>query len=266
MSNKMLLEMPFFNSTSPLTPAQLESFNRFGWVSVPRFFDVATTSEIIQWTDEVTAMPEVPGRNMIYREPSLIDSENRIIQRIENFCPNHVGFDTLCRSGRLVEAVSQVLGGEACLFKDKINLKMAGGAGFEPHQDQQAGWSRYAPLFVTALICIDSATTENGCLEMATLPRLNELIAPEWQPITPEEMSGFELFPVPTEPGDVLLFDSYAPHASKPNMTKSQRRLLYLTYNLRSDGDHRLEYFHDKRMSFPPDIERDPAKTYKFRV
>jgi ectoine hydroxylase-related dioxygenase (phytanoyl-CoA dioxygenase family) len=71
---------------------------------------------------------------------------------------------------------------------------------------------------------------------------------------------------VPTEPGDVLFFDSYAPHASKANMTDHPRRILYLTYNATVEGDHRARYFAEKRESFPPDVERRAGIEYKFRV
>ena len=76
----------------------------------------------------------------------------------------------------------------------------------------------------------------------------------------------FALIPVPCEPGDVILFDSYAPHASKPNHTDSARRVLYLTYNAAMHGDHRMRYFAEKRAIFPPDIERKPGTQYRFRV
>lgn len=254
-------------AASPLlSPRHLESFARLGWVALPGFCDGRQVRDLLAWTNALTAQPEQPGRAMLYREPSVTDPTTKVIQRIENFCPFHKGFDALVRSGALIQAVGEVMGGPVCLFKDKINFKMPGGAGFAPHQDQQAGWSRYAPLFVTALVCLDRATLENGCLEMATIPRLHSLIAPEWRPMSDEEMAGIEFVPVPTEPGDVLLFDSYAPHLSKPNLTASSRRILYLTYNLLSDGDHRDAYFSDKRKSFPPDIEREPGKTYTFRV
>jgi ectoine hydroxylase-related dioxygenase (phytanoyl-CoA dioxygenase family) len=203
---------------------------------------------------------------MVYRESSLIEAGTRVIQRIENFCPYHGEFDKLVRAGRLFSAVEQLFGAPACLFKEKINFKMPGGAGFEPHQDQQAGWSRYASLFVTALVTIDRATIENGCLEMADAPRFSGLIGEEWRPLSAGEMESFKLVSVPTEPGDVLFFDSFAPHASKPNLTNAPRRILYLTYNLASEGDHRARYFADKRESFPPDIERQPGVEYKFRV
>ena len=249
-----------------LDAAALDGFARHGWAAAPGFFSAAEAAQIARWTDEVTAMPERSGAQMLYREPSLLDRHARVIQRIEDFCPHHAGFDALVRGGRLQRAVEQLLGAPAILFKDKINFKEPGGAGFEAHQDQQAGWSTYAPIFVTALVTIDPATIENGCLEMATSPREAGLIGREWTPLTDRDMAGFALEPVPTLPGDVLFFDSYAPHASKPNLTGQQRRILYLTYNRASDGDQRARYYADKRASFPPDIDRLPGAEYRFRV
>ena len=63
-----------------------------------------------------------------------------------------------------------------------------------------------------------------------------------------------------------MFFDSYVPHASKPNLTRTNRRVLYLTYNRAVDGDQRERYFADKRAAFPPDIERIPGIEYRFRV
>ncbi len=237
--------------SGPLDPRQMAEYRRMGWVVARGFFPPAEAQAIAAWTDELTARPEVPGEHMVYREDSLTEAGRRVIQRIENFCPYHPGFDGLVREGRLARAIDQLLGGEACLFKEKINFKEAGGAGFEPHQDQQAGWSTYADLFVTALVGIDRATMENGCLEMANVTRLPGMIGPEWRPLSAAEMAGFDLVPTPTEPGDVIFFDSYVPHASKPNLTKDARRILYLTYNRLDDGDHRQRYFSEKRANFP---------------
>jgi len=250
----------------PLTSEQIGIYGRSGWLLARSFFEPGEVATISQWTNDLAAWPEVPGKQMVYRESSLIETGTRVIQRIENFCPYHAEFDRLVRAGRLLTAVEQLFGAPACLFKEKINFKMPGGAGFEPHQDQQAGWSRYASLFVTALVTIDRATVENGCLEMADTPRFSGLIGEEWRPLSADEMASFRLVSVPTEPGDVLFFDSFAPHASKANLTNAPRRILYLTYNLASEGDQRARYFADKRENFPPDIERQPGVEYKFRV
>jgi 2-aminoethylphosphonate dioxygenase len=64
----------------------------------------------------------------------------------------------------------------------------------------------------------------------------------------------------------VIFFDSFVPHASKPNLTQAPRRVLYLTYNLARDGDCRARYFADKYAAFPPDIDRETDKVYVFRV
>ena len=254
------------NSRGELGSAALASYASRGWAVVAAFFSTEETAQLVRFTEEACELPEIAGAQMIYREPSLLDSNARIVQRIENFCPYHMGFDGLIRGGRLQAAVEKLLGVPAVLLKDKINFKMPGGSGFEPHQDQQAGWSSYAPLFVTALVSIDATSVENGCLEISSSPRQSRLIGREWEPLTAQEMTGLELLPVPTRQGDVVFFDSYVPHASRPNLTRDPRRVLYVTYNRASDGDHRVSYYADKRASFPPDIERLPDVEYRFRV
>lgn len=237
MSHSRKFALPALDG--PLAAADIAHYASMGWLAARGLFTAEEASAIGRWTDELVAAPEVPGRHWLYRETSGLRDGEQVIQRVENFCPFHDSFDRLVRRGRLMEAAAQLMRGPVVLFKEKINFKMPGGAGFEPHQDQQAGWSVYAPLFITALVCIDRATVENGCLRMANAPRFAGLIGDEWKPLTPEQMAGFTLIDVPTEPGDVLFFDSYVPHASEPNLTTEARRILYITYNLASDGDHR---------------------------
>ena len=248
-----------------LTQEQLAHYASKAWVAVPGFFSPAQTAQMSAWVEEIERRPERPGVEMVYHEPKLDDPSVRLVQRIENFCEFHAEFAALMQ-GRLKSAIEALMGEPAVLFKDKINFKMAGGAGFEAHQDQQAGWSVYAPLFVTALVSVDAATLANGCLEIADAPRAGGLIGEEWKPLTRAQMAGYPTIPVPCAPGDVLFFDSYVPHASKANETDRARRILYLTYNAASYGDHRAQYFADKRANFPPDIERKPGTNYRFRV
>jgi 2-aminoethylphosphonate dioxygenase len=242
---------------------ELASFERDGFLLTRDFLDPGLLAYVQRWTDEIAAAPEVPGRHMVYYEDSLIVPGERIVQRIENFCPFNPGFDDLLRRGAVLDWASALLAGEAVLFKDKINFKLRGGGGFKPHQDQQAGWSKYAPLFLTAMLCIDDATVENGCLEIAAGRHKEGLIGDEWKPLEPEELG---LESVPTQAGDAIFFDSFVPHGSGPNKTEDPRRILYVTYALAKYGDHRERYFADKRRDFPPDIEREPGRVYTFRV
>jgi ectoine hydroxylase-related dioxygenase (phytanoyl-CoA dioxygenase family) len=236
---------------------------RDGYLVVRNFVSPHQLAELLQWTAQLEGAPEVSGRHWVYREDSMTTPGRRVVQRIENFCPYHPGFDRFIRDGALVRWTGALMGAPVVLFKDKINFKMPGGAGFKAHQDQQAGWTVYAPLFVTAMVTLDAATLENGCLEVSAGRHREGLIGEQWKPL---EEQGLNLQAVPTGPGDVIFFDSFVPHASKPNLTDSPRRILYITYNLASDGDHRMHYFADKHASFPPDIDRDREKTYVFRV
>src|SRR2546430_9366147 len=215
-----------------------KAFERDGFVVVSGLFDEQEIARISTWTDELERQPEVPGRSMKYYEPSLLSPDERVLQRIENFCPFHDGFAGLCDGDKLRGLVSRLLGEPAVLFKDKINFKLPGGDGFKPHQDQQAGWSAYADLFVTAMVSVDSTTAENGCLELCAGHHTRGLIGEEWKPLTDDDMRRLGVRAVPTQTGDAVFFDSYTPHASAPNLTAERRRGVLNTYKPPSARAH----------------------------
>ncbi|HMF04120.1 MAG TPA: phytanoyl-CoA dioxygenase family protein, partial [Acidimicrobiia bacterium] len=84
--------------------------------------------------------------------------------RTENVSACHPGVAALV-DGALRETATEALGEPATAFKDKINYKHPGGAGFRPHQDRLAypGVDRV----VSVLVAIDECTTESGCLWLA---------------------------------------------------------------------------------------------------
>jgi hypothetical protein len=249
-----------------LSAAQLADYRRDGFLVCRGLFGPDEVAELRRATDEIQGWPERPGVWMVYGEQSLREAGRRLVNRIENFYPHHPGFKRLFDGDKLLGLASDLLGEPAVLFKDKINFKLPGGGGFEPHQDQQAGWSVYAPLFVTALVAIDDATTANGCLELAAGHHTRGLIGREWAPLADQDLRGVEFTSCPTAPGDAVFFDSFVPHRSGPNLSDEPRRVLYVTYNRLADGDQRVRYYADKRKSYPPDVERDPAKQYVYRV
>jgi hypothetical protein len=248
----------------PLSPAQVETFHRQRFVVVPGLADAATMARVRAWTDEVQAWPEVAGRHMMYFEQSA--DGRRLLNRMEDVLPYHPGFDGLARGPLLAGACGQLFGEPAVLFKDKINFKQPGGGGFEPHQDVQAGWARYAGLHITALVTIDRSTRANGCLEMALDFSQPALIGREWEPLTGADLRDVRWQAIEAGPGDAVFFDSFVPHRSAPNGSPDQRRVLYYTYNRASEGDCLRQYYADKRASYPPDIEREAGREYRYRV
>ena len=248
-----------------LSKQQVEQFHRDGFLVVRGMYDAGEMEDISRWTDEVATSPEVPGHYMMYFEASKQDG-SRIISRIEDFVSFHEGFAELITRRRMQQAVSDLFGEKAVLFKDKINFKLPGGDGFKEHQDVQAGWDDYAKLHITAMIAIDETNAENGSVEMIPGMHKEGLLGQMWAPLTDADTAGAAYEPVHCQPGDAVFFDSYAPHRSLPNRTDKARRVLYITFNGASEGDHRAQYYADKRKNYPPDIERDPNKDYSFKV
>ena len=248
-----------------LTKQQIAQFHRDGFLLVRAMYSAEEIQEITRWTVEVARSPETPGHYMMYFENSQQDG-SRIISRIENFVSFHEGFAGLITRRRMQQAVSELLGEPAVLFKDKINFKLPGGDGFKEHQDVQAGWDDYAALHITAMIAIDETNEDNGSVELIPGMHKQGLLGEMWAPLTDSDTKKASYVPVHCQPGDAVFFDSYAPHRSKPNKTNQSRRVLYITFNGASEGDHRARYYADKRRNYPPDIERDPNRDYAFKV
>ena len=120
-----------------LEAASQAHFRRHGWVHLPGFLSPEETRTLLAWTDEIAAWPETSGTWMRYYEKRP-DGAGKMLARIENFVPYHVGLAMLLTEGRVREVLAECCGEPVVLFKDKINFKYPGGAAFTPHQDYPA--------------------------------------------------------------------------------------------------------------------------------
>jgi 2-aminoethylphosphonate dioxygenase len=252
--------------TPILTQAQLSDFKRDGFLIIRGMYSVEEMKTLGRWIDDLAARPSEAGKQMAYYEKNLLDPNKKILSRIEKFVEYDENLRNFIYAEKMMGRVADLLGEPGVLFKEKINFKLPGGGGFEPHQDIQPAWDDYASYFLSVLVTVDPSTIQNGCLELAAGHHTRGMIGRKWKPLEGAELYGIEFKHYPMEPGDVAFFDCFVPHQSKPNLTDKPRRNLYLTLNRQSEGDHREKYFSDKRKSFPPDFEREPGKEYVFRV
>ena len=238
---------------SSTTTATLDAFRRDGFVVVPGLFDEAEMRRISEWTDELQALPERPGHCMMYFEPSLLKPGERVLQRIENFCPFHAGFAALCDGAKLLRLRVPPLRRARGAVQGQDQLQAArrrrvqappGPAGRLEHLRRplhhRDGRASIPPPRRTAAWSSPPASTPAGS-SATSGSRSPTRTCAAWTPGRCRP-----------GPGDVVFFDSYTPHASGPNLTSERRRVLYITYNRRSAGDHRVRYYADKRKSFPP--------------
>jgi ectoine hydroxylase-related dioxygenase (phytanoyl-CoA dioxygenase family) len=244
-----------------LDAAQRRFWERNGYLWLQGFLAPAGVAELARWTEEVGAWPDTPGRWMRYYERAA--DGGKVLARIENYLAFHEGLDTLLCRGRIGGVLAELLGEPAVVFKDKINMKAAGGAGFAPHQDAPAYVDFGVPFHLTVMAPVDAFTPDNGCLEMA-----REAAQTAFLPQNPDGtvrddvVARFTWDPVLAVPGDLIVFDSFVPHRSGPNRSGGARRAHYVTYNRRSDGDRRAAYYDRKRQLFPQECERQPGVDY----
>jgi hypothetical protein len=243
-----------------LDAAAAAHWRRHGWVWLRGFLGAPEVESLARWTDELAAWPEAPGKWMRYYERA---GEGRMLARIENFVPYHEGLAALFSSPRLLGLLAECCGEPVVLFKDKINLKLPGGAGFADHQDAPAYVNFGIEHHVTLMAPLDAFTRENGCLEMAR-DACARVILPQNPDGTlrADVMAGLAVEPILAEPGDVIVFDAWVPHRSGPNRSARPRRSYYLTFNPASAGDRRAAYYARKRECFPPEYERKPGVDY----
>jgi ectoine hydroxylase-related dioxygenase (phytanoyl-CoA dioxygenase family) len=95
--------------------------------------------------------------------------ERQALTRLENFVSHHTEWSKLC-NGYLKDCISAVCGQPMVVFKEKLNLKPAGGSGFAPHLDtpslRVALGDSGPQTFVTVMVAVDNMTSSNGCLRV----------------------------------------------------------------------------------------------------
>jgi ectoine hydroxylase-related dioxygenase (phytanoyl-CoA dioxygenase family) len=169
----------------------------------------------------------------------------RRLARTENFTPSRERLSSLLREGAVPEVAGGLLGEPAVLYKEKINYKSAGGAGFAPHQDKPA--YPFVDRVLSVMVAVDNATRENGCLEVVSGCHHQLLTQDDRGCIAADVVASLTWDPIELRAGETLFFDALTPHRSGPNRSSLDRWALYPTYNGISEGDLRDEYYAVRR-------------------
>jgi hypothetical protein len=223
--------------------AAVDHFRRHGWVAIDAL-DAVTVSMLPTWVDEVAAMPTDAGVLQHFEGTD----HGPMLCRSENFVPLHEGLRTLLCGGTLPEIAGALLDEPAVLYKEKVNYKLAGGAGYSPHQDAPA-----YPMIeqhVSAMVAVDDADAVNGALDVVSGRFDRVLPLDERGCISAAVAATLDWQSAPLRAGQTLWFHSRTPHRSPANHSSVSRRALYPTYNAAREGDRRAEYYATKQVAF----------------
>jgi hypothetical protein len=221
----------------------LATWKSTGALLIDGFLAADRLKTVRRWVDDIEARPASKNGLLQYDETT---PDGRTVRcRTENIVPFHAGLRALLTEGPAPGIAGALLGEPAVLYKEKINYKQSGGAGFAAHQDAPA--YPFVRSTITCMIAIDDSTADNGCLEIVEGMHRGPLPTDDAGCIPAGLAATFTWKPVPVHAGSMLWFDWHVPHRSGPNTSPDRRRAIYLTYNPASDGNHRQRYYEEKQ-------------------
>ena len=228
-----------------LTADQRRDWNELGWVLCRGVLDDAVVADLDAAVAELEAWADAGAPALHHFE---LTDHGKALARTEKFADDHPFLDAFVRGGVIAETLAELFGEPGVLFKEKINYKQPGGAGFAPHQDATA--YRFVDHHISVMVPLDPSTEESGCLYFAPGHTQGQMPTDERGRVEDRFAATLDWRPVEVGPGDLVFFDSYAPHYSGTNESARARRAFYLTYNGSSAGDLRAAYYEDKEAEF----------------
>ena len=212
--------------------------------------DRAGVHALQAWACEVESWPSGSHVWGHYAEQT---AQGPRICRTENVSACHAGMASLV-SGVMQDRATAVLGEPAVAFKDKLNYKQPGGAGFGVHQDKAAypGVERV----VSILVAIDDCSLESGCLWLAG--GVTEVLPTDDRGVVRDDVSSpLAWFPAELAAGDAVLIDGLAPHYSEANRSDAPRRVFIASYAPEREGYDRSHYYRARGSHMQQATERD---------
>lgn len=214
-------------------------YNRNGYVIIKNALSKEIKTNLLQYVREIENNKEC---NNYLNKYELNLNNKKVICRTEYIINNHTNMKNFITTGYLPNIVSDIFGKKVNLYKEKINYKYPYTGSYRPHQDIVAypGGKKH----ITCMISLCDTNSTNGCIEFSPLSK--EFVIPHIDGVI--KNSKYLIWKsCPTEFGDIVLFNSYIPHKSNPNISNRPRKALYITYNDAEDGNLREDYYKKKK-------------------
>lgn len=173
-----------------------------------------------------------------------------MLGRIEMFLETHRVFKKLLQDPLIEEILLQFFGEPGVLLKEKINLKQPGSQGYRPHQDHPAYSMFPVSRYLTLALFIEDIFDSHGALSFVARQHHSGIFPfNERGEVKSEAMQNWTWAEALGSAGSIIMFDSFAPHFSKPNDSDDLKTILFLTFNKKSEGNYRKAYYESKEQS-----------------
>jgi 2-aminoethylphosphonate dioxygenase len=208
------------------------------------------TASLQEWVATIEQWP--PGSHVWGHYAEQTDGGPKIC-RTENVSECHPGIASLV-VGPLLELAEAYFDAPAVAFKDKVNYKQPGGAGFSPHQDVLAypGVRRV----VSVLVAVDACNASSGCLWVAD--GVDEVLPTDDRGVVAADVArDLRWSAREMAPGDAIVFGGLVPHFSEANRSGAPRRVLVVSYAPAAEGYSRDAYYGARRRAMAEASARD---------
>ena len=249
---------------SYLTDLNLQNWKDQGFLKLSNIFNTDELDKINLWIEKIeVSKQDLDDGILHYYEKTEYGPR---ITRSERFLNIDSELKEFLEFGKISKIIEILIGEQVVLFKEKLNYKYPGGAGYIPHQDVAAYYATHdlhskARLKITCLLSPFSTDEENGCLYMSPGNHTKGLLKTNDRNCIDKSIAdSLKWIAVPTNPGDILFFNSYTPHFSKKNNSNKNRKSLYLSYNALSAGRLREDYYKKRDFDLGTQVKPDKKK------
>lgn len=251
-----------------LTPQQIESYRRDGYLLIPRLIDGSQLAELRSITDRVVAEARgVEANDDLYDlEPSHSASLPRVRRLKPAIFKRFAFFRDLARDPKITSLLAQLLGPDIRLHGGKLNMKSAGyGSPVEWHQD----WAFYPHTNDDVLatgIYLDDCDRDNGPLMVLPGTHLgvvhdhhaNGRFCGALNPVS-SDLDLDKAVPLVGPAGSMTIHHARLVHGSALNRSNRQRRLLLHEYTAADAwplmGVTQLDEFNGRMVLGEPTLE-----------
>jgi ectoine hydroxylase-related dioxygenase (phytanoyl-CoA dioxygenase family) len=237
-----------------------KEFNKKGFIIIKNFFHKKDIDKIIN---------EFANSNLNKSKDTYFEKikNKKKLRRLERVSDKLLQIKKIIKSKKLGDLLNKLSKKKLTLFKDKLNFKYSGGAGYNPHVDghymwidkngiKNYGWKKYSNYFLNVVIPIDDVKIKNGCLYVGNKKNIKKLGKNYHQIIKSLSKHNYEIpkkinkkikyHPIELNSGDILFFDWKCPHFSKKNNSILTRRQIYITYCDSKIPNPRKNYYLDR--------------------
>ncbi len=220
-----------------ITAAQWQFYHEKGYLHLPAIFDMSEVERMREGLDRIIQDWAVTGTGWKSQSGPYANSDQSqviVVQRLEHYSS---AWETAKHSPRLVRVAADLLGPDVEYFGSSTHSKPARtGGSFPLHQDSLF-YDHEDPRLLICMVHLDDSSEKNGAIAFLPgflrqhLPHTIERDPEQGGPyLPPDQYRIDDATPVCCRAGDVVIFNQYTIHGSKPNPSDAARRAVVFRY------------------------------------